>query len=157
MSASDRTKWPKGPWDDEPDRVEWRMSEPPGYPLLIVRGPVGSLCGYVGVPPGHPLYRKVYSEPGASDLEVHGGLTYSGECRGDICHAPAPGEPDDVWWFGFDTAHAGDYVPGIEALLERNKANPEIRMGMFGERYRDIPYVRAEVERLAIQLARIGG
>ena len=33
--------WPAGPWDTEPDRVEWRLPDLPGYPLLIVRGPIG--------------------------------------------------------------------------------------------------------------------
>lgn len=108
----DRTGWPKGPWDDEPDRVEWRSH---GYPALIVRSETsGSLCGYVGVQPGHPAHGKHRDEV---DVTTHGGLTYSDACRGDICHVPAPGEPDDVWWLGFDTAHAGDYAPAIEASV----------------------------------------
>ena len=36
--------------------------------------PLGTLCGYLGVPPSHPWWGKWY---GDIDCEVHGGLTYS--------------------------------------------------------------------------------
>lgn len=107
----DKTDWPRGPWDDEPDRVEWRSKGTPRLPCLIVRGGIpGSLCGYIGVPPGHPWHGKEYDaiEP---DPDCHGGLTYSGKCAGAICHVPVQGESDDVWWLGFDCAHANDYRP----------------------------------------------
>lgn len=52
----DRTGWPSGPWDDEPDRVEWR-DEATGLPCLALRNDMfGSWCGYVAVPPGHPVH-----------------------------------------------------------------------------------------------------
>lgn len=101
----------------------------------------GALCGYVGVPRTHPLHRQPVEtlEP---DLEVHGGLTYSGACSGKICHTPEPGEPDDVWWFGFDCAHAFDIIPGMQ-------------FGTAGPRYeyRTLEYVTKEVNQLAEQLA----
>lgn len=46
--------------------------------------------------------RAEWTHRGLPCLAVHGGLTYSDRCHDDICHVPAPGEPDDVWWFGFD-------------------------------------------------------
>jgi hypothetical protein len=153
----DKSKWGVGPWQDEPDRLEWRHA---GLPCLIVRGQLGALCGYVGVPPGHR-----YHGVGHDDVEgvgAHGGLTYAEGCRGEICHVPAPGEPDDVWWLGFDCAHAFDYVPGLHAQLREiceREHNPlvdvtDARAGpMFGEVYRDLAYVKAEVEDLAEQLA----
>ena len=52
----------------------------------------------------------------ALDVEVHGGLTYAGECSGSICHVPKPGEPDNVFWFGFDCAHAYDLSPATQAF-----------------------------------------
>lgn len=68
-----------------------------------------------------------------------------------ICHVPAPGEPDDVWWFGFDCAHCWDVAPGVLALYARiNMARPLVQRD---ETYRDVAYVRAEVEKLAAQLA----
>ena len=51
-SFVDKSAWDRGPWDDEPDRVEWRVPELPQLACLVVRGPLGSWCGYVGVPPG---------------------------------------------------------------------------------------------------------
>ena len=150
-------------------------------PCAIVRhGELGHLCGYVGVFPDHRLYGYGYSEctlpsakprgergrdhegdfridqlthyyeklitrrvcdedycdhtPGRS-LEVHGGITYS-----NWGYDPIP--RDGEWWFGFDCAHGFDLVPGI--------ANGSLPGGVL----RDEEYVRAECERLALQLAR---
>jgi hypothetical protein len=94
-----------GPWDQEPDRDLWKHA---GLACLVNRGPMGAWCGYVAVPPGHPAHRKHYNEV---DVEVHGGLTYSEECQGVICHTPKPGEPDDVWWLGFDCGHTRKQRP----------------------------------------------
>lgn len=131
-------QWGDGPWKDEPDRIEWRR---PGsaLPRLMLRGPMGSWCGYVGVPEGHPLHGRKAWGTGATDeqhhaavddLEVHGGITYAEACAGNICHVPAPGEPDHVWWFGFDCAHAGDVSPGLH---RRSGLSP-----FRGDEYRDV-------------------
>jgi hypothetical protein len=48
----DKSKWPYA--SKEPDKVQWR-DQVTGLTCLIVRvNPGGALCGYVGVPPGHP-------------------------------------------------------------------------------------------------------
>lgn len=103
----DKRNWRPGPWINEPDRVEWRHR---GLPCLIVRNHTGALCGYVAVPPGHPAHGAGYD---SVNVDVHGGLTFANHCdtseRALICHTPEPGEPDDVWWLGFDCAHYGDY------------------------------------------------
>jgi hypothetical protein len=126
-------RWGIGPWDNEPDRVEWRTAA--GYPALARRNShFGFWCGYVAVPPGHPWH-------GQEDIpaEVHGGITYTHQCAGDICHVPGPGEPDDVWWVGFDCGHASDLHPaGPLTFLSR-------------EVYRDLEYVKAQAEALAAQ------
>jgi hypothetical protein len=105
---------------------------------MILRGPTGALCGYVGVPPGHPWHGRDYDEVPA---RAHGGLTYAAACQedGHICHVPLPGESPDVWWLGFDCAHAGDNTPSTSERLRQ-----------YGE-YRTIEYVRREVEELAQQ------
>lgn len=141
----DRTGWPLGPWDQEPDRVEWRTAA--GLPALILRHFwTGNLCGYVAVPPGHPLHGQPYGAAGdALPKGAHGGLTYAGACRGSICHVPAEGEPDDVHWLGFDCAHAFDAQPG---RLDRMWIEPDMR-------YRTVDYVRAECESLAAQLVEV--
>jgi hypothetical protein len=136
MKKHRRELWGEGPWQAEPDRVEWRHA---GYPCLMIRHDTyGHWCGYVGVPETHPDYGKDYDEP---EVEVHGGLTYARACRGDVCHVPEPGESDHVWWFGFDCAHAWDISPGLRLG------------GMLPEStYRDLPYVKAETNKLAEQL-----
>lgn len=138
-----KSEWGPGPWQDEPDRVEWEYK---GFPCLMVRnmGVTGVWCGYVAVPEGHPEFEK-----GGDDLDVHGGITYSNHCSGDICHVPKPGEPDNVWWLGFDCSHFADFMPRMDALLKKIRASGGLGYG----KYRDLPYVKSEVERLADQLA----
>lgn len=144
----EREKWGPGPWQNEPDRVEWRK---PGSPLprLVVRGPMGSWCGYVGLPPGHPLHGKGWGAPEVEALQIHGGVTYGEACAGDICHVPAPGEPDHVWWLGFDCAHLGDLSPGLNATIRKVGTG---RPYGTGETYRDLAFIVAEVEELAAQV-----
>lgn len=137
--AKRKKTWDAGPWQDEPDRVEWRSRS--GLPCLIVRNHLGVLCGYVGVPPGHPLHGQHYADV---PLDAHGGLTYSDACRGGICHVPAPGEPDAAWWFGFDCGHAFDLVPGMPDGLRLAR----------DWTYRDVAYVTHEVNQLAEQIER---
>jgi hypothetical protein len=91
------------------------------------------------------LFRVDYGTP---DIDVHGGLTFADMCQGQaesgkgICHVPGEGEPDHVWWFGFDCAHAGDLCPAYEGRYRWND----------GSRYRDIDYVKRECTQLAAQL-----
>lgn len=151
---------PEGPWHNEPDRVEF---EHQGFPCLANRNALLTWCGYVAVPRGHPLWEvdfpscskkktcKTYCKhsPEAM-LEVHGGLTYAGHCQGEICHVPKPGEPDDVWWFGFDCGHAFDLTPGFLTL---EKTIPGFKYSMLEhETYRDLVFVKGEIRRLANQL-----
>jgi len=160
----DKTGWGEGPWLEEADKVEWRDRET-GLPCLIVRNRLGSLCGYVGVPHDHPLYGSTRLEDDAPDVEVHGGVNYSGPCDGDeatgICHVPRPGESDDVWWFGFDCGHIHDYSPAFE-MRQRELAaiipDYPVQPDGFGEwqTYKTVGYVTNEVTGLALQLHAIG-
>lgn len=144
----DKSEWPRGVWDAEPDKMQW-PDPATGLPCLVVRGPSGALCGYVGVPAGHPLFGKDNDGDACDYIRVHGGLTFSGPCAdaGDearhICHVPGPGEPDHVWWLGFDCAHCDDLSP---ARFDSRWAR------LSEETYKNIAYVRAEVARLAAQL-----
>lgn len=155
----DRSRWAPGPWDREPDKIQWKDAET-GLPCLIVRNTLGNLCGYVGVDSSHPWHGIDYGQcfkrcdetwcghRPDSMIEVHGGLTYADACqtkdreRG-ICHIPEAGEPDDVWWFGFDCAHSGDLMP-YEALRSPGRGI-----------YRSVEYVKHEVAKLAKQLAEV--
>ncbi len=140
-----RTTWPTGPWDTEPDIVEWRAPESE-YPCLIVRGPSGSLCGYVGLPEGHPWHGQAHSAVDEA-VNVHGGLSYANECSGNICHVARPGEAEHVWWLGFDCAHAYDRSPAFENYFAQ-RGIPRVE---GYDTYRDLYYVRGETESLARQ------
>lgn len=147
QSPIDKSEWGQGPWQHELDRLE---GEHAGLPTLALRGPMGTWCGYVAVPPGHPMHGK--SSGGIVDeLDVHGGITYANKCDGHrICHVPKPGEPADVWWLGFDCGHAFDIVPRLNEFSSRDyqRAGLEIT-------YKDLAYVQAEIAKLADQLAAI--
>jgi hypothetical protein len=153
-STIDKSNWGPGPWQDEPDKVQW-LDLATGLPCLIRRSgnQIGSWCGYVGVSRSHPAYSAEYDE---LDVRVHGGLTFMGPCepggdpRDSICHAVEPGEDDDVVWFGFDCGHYQDLSPGLNALKSLRDLMPD---GV----YRDQAYVTAEVESLATQLAAMVG
>lgn len=149
----------RGPWDDEPDKVQW-IDPVTDLDCLIHRNHMGGLCGYAAVPPEHPFHGKDYGacllDPECGEtlcdhtpdtiIVVHGGLTFSGFCaEGEdadtICHIPAEGRPDDVYWFGFDCGHYMDFTPGMPYLGIGDEAV-----------YRDLTYVAEQVTKLAAQL-----
>lgn len=149
--TKDKSDWGDGPWQNEPDKRQWR-DEATGLPCLIVRN-WGAWCGYVGVSRGHPLYGASYDDDRAEDIDVHGGLTFAGPCRPGnethaICHKVEPGEDDDVWWLGFDCNQCGDFDPD----MARGRGRGLFRTPCEDETYRDIAYVTKEVQKLAAQL-----
>ena len=163
-TTDDKSGWGDGPWQAEPDKTVW-VDEATGLDCMIVRNRAGALCGYVGVPEGHPFYGKGYDEVRA---DVHGGLTYANLCqpREDpamgICHLSQGGRPDHVWWLGFDCNHAFDFAPRYEADNEQRAQVAEAEGDLKTARiwrgvashsaYRDFPYVIGEIEGLARQL-----
>ena len=138
-------------------RRHWMFS---GLLCATLTGPVGQINGYVCVPPGHPWHGTHYSDKlcpaGCPDedrysddpedahcwrhtpeglIEVHGGLTFSGDGAEML---PSEGG----WWFGFDTAHVGDFCPGL-----RYNSPDAVQ--------RDDDYVEMNCELLALQLAAV--
>lgn len=201
----DRSKWGPGPWDGEPDRLDFTHK---GRACLLLRGPMGSWCGYASVEKGHPFYGRDYTmcihpkhkaipakkaaqanrrravlaksrserdmwyrlaeaelrwrslrtacgwrHSIESLLNAHGGITYSGECQGEICHPTEPGK-DHVWWFGFDTAHLYDLVPEFHAMRQPGGIlhHPGIVSSHSEDVYRTMEYVKEETIKLAEQL-----
>lgn len=162
----------KRPWFTEDNKVDF---EAEGFKCAMRRGPLGSWCGYVGIPKTHPWHGKAYSDKikptkdmlgprtaqdhGPIDvfcmlfsgvdpaealnitlaMRIHGGLTYASD------RVPC-GEPDGLWWFGFDCAHSGDLIPSFAEQRALHHGN---------DIYRDQSYVIAECQSLAAQLARI--
>lgn len=153
----DKTAWGDGPWQHECDKRQWQ-DPATGLPCLLRRhAHHGHLCGYVGVPPGHPLHG---AGPGDADLDAYGGVNYAAACMDGepehgICHRPDAGEPDHVWWFGFACDLACDLAPGMEARM-RAYGGPTMAdlVGVgYACAYRDVAYVVAECADLAKQLA----
>lgn len=124
-----KLRLPIGPWSIEPKMKFW-VDAATGLHCHVRRHPnFLHLCGYVGVPPSHPAYGRHYDK---LTLNVHGGVTHA-DTIGD---SPMP----DLWWIGFDCAHAFDYSPGMSHTLVQPRE------------YRDISYVTRECTRLAAQL-----
>jgi hypothetical protein len=145
----DKSGWGPGPWQDEPDFVEWQSAEPPHFRCQVNRNEIGGVfCGYVAVPPGHPAHGK---GAGEVEVEVHGDVTFGSEAIGG------------GWAIGFDCGHAWDFQPAMEARLKA-----QLPPGMYaaqqrvlsdmpgGSTYKTLAFVRAEVESLARQLAAMG-
>ena len=148
-----------------------------GNVCVVIMARHGHRCGYVGIKPTHPLYGHDYSEHSEylADLrealthgtigkrgiiplvcwngkkmspeilfDVHGGITYSGDGKGEY-----PIKMKDVWWFGYDCAHAGDakdkrYMSQFMLDLERKYPT--------GGVLRSLKYCISECESLSNQL-----
>ena len=133
MSAIDKSTWGPGPWQDEPDRVEWEYA---GFRCLVKRHPrFGNFCGYIALPAQHP-WRTENSAP-----RCHGGITFNG----------GPLEENDVnYWVGFDAAHLDDFSPGSAA-----RGGYTIREH---ETYRTLDYMKQGCVELAAQASmRVNG
>lgn len=160
----DKANWGEGAWSHEADKYQW-VDEATDLDCLIVRNHWGALCGYVGLPPAHPLHGLGYMDLDrlGAEPEVHGGLTFASACDEDaaegkgICHIPEPGRPADVWWLGFDCGHAWDLAPGMRAHERDLGLPPMPTMPGPGETYRDVTFVRAECASLARQLKHMQG
>jgi len=151
LSPEDKMKllFPHRPWENEPDTAEW-YDAATGYKCRIERNhTTGTLCGYVGVFKGHPLHKVGYNDAEWESLiDTHGGLTYSNT------------DMHEVHWFGFDTAHAGDFCPGITLAMLRHAPESDTKSrwmqgatGILGnETYRTWEYVEDEVHKLVNEL-----
>lgn len=113
----------------------------------------GNRCGYVRVPPGHPLHGKEYCD---AEVSVHGGLTFA---ELEPCNEHEDGQG---WWFGFDCAHAGDAYVDPNAKIETlsSEAAEHVKMlqrydlySRLHEHFWTEDEVVTETEDLARQLA----
>lgn len=125
-----------------------------GPRAVVVMTNQGHHCGYVGVPPGHPLHDVGYDAPCPSldgqspeaAFDVHGGLTYS-DGSDDY-----PASSDGLWWFGYDCAHFGDR-PSDERVQKLQRTYPDKPfMWMELGEFRDLAYCERECESLARQI-----
>ena len=141
---------PYRPWEGEPDRAEWE-DESTGLQGRIVRNEITyTLCGYVGVTSttNPDLIGVHYDHLNlADDYRPHGGFTYSG--GGGGVHG------GNVYWFGFDTAHADDFLPGIfiKMRMVGGVDGRKLFHGIPTENYRTWEFVDAEIRKVMDGLA----
>jgi hypothetical protein len=79
-----------------------------GIRWLVLRGPIGTPCAYVGIPLASPaagLNTAFLEQTGPSP---HGGWTYAGEGDG-------VNRPEGWYWWGWDYAHSSDWIPYLES------------------------------------------
>lgn len=142
--------WGTGPWQHEPDRIWW--TEPSGLKCAINRNPsLGQWCGYVGVPLGHPLFETGYEDI-QGEMQVHGGLTYSGglwfhDIDEDDDENPHENDMQSLQWFGFDCGHFMDTAPGMAHFFEALDPG-----AMVGKSYKTVHYAYHETTMLAVQI-----
>ncbi len=138
MTKIDKSGWENGPWSREPDQCEFRRGTLYGN---VTRNPMGFLCGYVGVPPGHTWHGKDEDD---IDAECHYGLTYSRGWVDKIDYHL----PESYWLVGFDCGHTGDLIPCTTTKLSYFSLPTDV--------YRDFTYVLGQVFDLFVQAGEIG-
>lgn len=152
----------KEKWETEPDLVSLVHGK---YHLVIWRhDEFGQLNGYVGVRHSHPCYGKDMHNRSISNLYVHGGITFTEKLIRD-------GFKKNLWYIGFDTAHAFDYAPRLERIKDEMRESGDpfmemidnlfsnfsnvVQMPMGKNLYKDIDFVSKEVVSLQEQLVAI--
>lgn len=105
-----------------------------GFECMTRTSPMNIPCGYVGLPKEHPYFGKHYDD--VDDIEVHGGLTFSG--RWEEFH-------DDLWWLGFDCGHAWD--------IDTPNVAPEYPWSFESNKSQE--FVEEQTKRLAEQLKKV--
>jgi hypothetical protein len=108
-----------------------------GFECMTKVSVMGIPCGYVGLTKSHPYFGKHYNE--IENIEVHGGLTFSGYWEEF---------QDDLWYLGFDCGHFWDmaYQPTTVTefpYVQSFKSN------------KSMAYVEEETRSLAEQLEKV--
>lgn len=93
------------------------------YEYLITFTIYGNRCGYVAIPPSHPLYKYHNPEYNFPNLEVHGGVTFFEDARFD----DITGIKCTDKWIGFDAAHCYD----LEDMETSEKYFGETRISKY--------------------------
>lgn len=113
--------------EEEGNRKEIEYRGVKGLILRVSPDNLGHLCGYVRIEEDVQGYYHL-------DLEVHGGVTFSGQLEGE-----------EGYWVGFDCAHAGDITPmadeGFNVILAGE-----------GYTYKNMDYVENQIENMIDQI-----
>lgn len=147
-----------GEWLDEPDEVTFEYKGIKCLVFRVVKREIycpteayfgGHLCGYILLPPEHPMCGKECWD----EFECHQGVTFHDGT-------------DEVWILGFDCGHLGDLIPTMEhmhrtipELIEINKAfsTPEgfEKHPWFHPTYKNVDFCIKECKSLAKQAAKM--
>ncbi|MEY4520810.1 MAG: hypothetical protein RLZZ499_3410 [Cyanobacteriota bacterium] len=160
----DKETWGPGEWQTEPDLATW-IDPGTGYRAIVQRHEVfGTLNGYVGVDQNHPWYQVMFDSPlrsgGRIDtlIAVYGDLTFSGYRSCDLLEA----SPEELWYFGFDTAHCFDLCPSpllspnVSVSTEVNnyivEMDPRRDSDPYPRTYKNFKFLSEQLASLARQL-----
>lgn len=150
-----KTDWGDGPWQQEPDIMLW-VDPLSGIQCMVARAHGGHLCGYVGLPPGHPLHGE---EASHVEFRAHGGINFArGFPLSSFRVDPPLTDSTEYWWLGFDCGHSWDYSPAVAAHFKQLAA--QTGRALFSQLpgfceprgYCIIEYVKEEVTDLAAQI-----
>lgn len=102
---------------------------------LLLRGRMGTWCGYVALSKNHKDYNSTYEDV-ENLYTVHGGITFYGSLN-EIDNSNLHGYK----WVGFDCGHYNDISPINTFEYDSNYAE-----------YRDLEYVESELKKLSYQV-----
>lgn len=171
----DKSTWPVGPWNAEPD-LSWWYDEGSKLPCAIFRSVVtGALFGAVGVPEGHAYHMR----PIPIDITCHWGLQASGmtvfwdgtDSLSDMAEEMNNMHKNfnNCWWFTFACNQVGDFCPAeakfwqevdLEKIQKEYEGSTFIHKAFYMREvhskyignYKDINFVKAECQKIACQL-----
>ncbi len=139
----DKSEWGPGMWATEPDYIAYIDAETT-YPMVAKRNLVGVFVGFVGIDERHPLYMQPLSSEEFDFIDVHNGAPTFAAFLPDESVNFSP--PKKLWWVGFDCMHDTDFCPYKTATGRPRRRSKK-------EEYRDLNYVKEQLEFLASQLA----
>lgn len=126
-------------FDQEADVTKsiW-VDQTTGLACMAIRHPeLKHWCSYVGITADHRLFGVDYDDRELTGVNVHGGITFSDHWY----------DNPKIWWFGFDCAHVGDYVPFTARMTGHH---------FEGDHYWTLEEVQQETTKLAAQIAALG-
>ena len=142
-----------------------------GYRCVTIFHDLGFRCGYVGLPEGHPLYKKEYTDQINVTLKDMEGIPVGK--RGIFTLFGLPDNPDDqikmdvyfnvhggltysdggknshhpvdsdLWWLGFDCGHAGDQAD-YELLNKLWGDDERVKVRLMNPLYLDGDEIRSK-------------
>ena len=111
-----KSRWRKGAWSYEPDRIEYRLVDHGAdFKAVIQRQPDGTLQGFIGLDWTEPWFCMPLEK--LPKMKVHGGVTYAGGSlfQNDKHRDCRPG----TWWIGIRGDHPGDLIPSDPNEVDR--------------------------------------